>query len=64
MGLIENLTEFATVSLDGSWIAGIVAVTIGMLLNRIHMLNLSLNQIICTNFKCDWFFAKKRHLYN
>jgi membrane protein insertase Oxa1/YidC/SpoIIIJ len=30
VGLIENLTEFATVSLGGSWIAGIIAVTLGM----------------------------------
>ena len=35
VGLIENLTEFATVSLDGSWLAGIVAVTLGA---RMHAL--------------------------
>lgn len=29
VGLVENLTEFCTVSLNGSWIAGIVAVTLG-----------------------------------
>jgi hypothetical protein len=33
VGLIENLTEFCTVSLGGSWIAGIVGVTLGMTLN-------------------------------